>query len=73
MPIIEDPVVVVKRLSAALVARSGAVQAYLDYYNGVQRTPYSPTSNARHEYRRLLDSARANWCSTVVETTAEQA
>jgi hypothetical protein len=72
VPIAEEPTDVVKRLSEALIARAPTVDVYHRYYSGQFPTPLTPSNEARAEYRRLLQQARANWCQVVVESTSER-
>lgn len=58
-------------LLAKLQARRPAIELRMSYYAGDHRLPRAP-KGAADAYRRLLNSARTNWCRLVVDAVAER-
>src|SRR5215510_7768915 len=58
-------------LLAKLAARRPHIETRMAYYAGDHRLPKAPR-NAAEAYRRLLETARTNWCRLVVDAVAER-
>jgi hypothetical protein len=58
-------------LLAKLTARRPAIETRMAYYAGEHVLPKAP-KNAAEAYRRLLQTARTNWCRLIVDAVAER-
>ena len=72
MPLVEDPLVVMRRLAEELLARQAEILTSRRYFNGDVELPFTTNTAVSRRYRGLMRESRANWCSTVAEATYER-